>query len=67
VKAKRAKRFLRRKEVAERYGIDVRSVERMAKDGRIPKPDCYAGRFPLWNEEGLELAERTTLTRTVRS
>jgi hypothetical protein len=60
---KRPKRFLRKKEVALRYNVDPRTVERMVADGRIPPPDIMNGRFPGWSDETLEQAERTSLVR----
>jgi hypothetical protein len=36
-----AKQYLRKKQLALRYGTTDRSVERMVKDGRIPEPDLY--------------------------
>jgi predicted DNA-binding transcriptional regulator AlpA len=46
-------RFLRKRSVAERYGITIRTVERMTEDGRLPKPS-FRGRIPLWRESELE-------------
>jgi predicted DNA-binding transcriptional regulator AlpA len=51
------KQFLRKRRVAKRYGVVERSVDRMAADGRIPKP-IYRGRIPLWDEALLEEYER---------
>ena len=34
----RTKRYLRKKSVAARYDVDIRTVDRMARDGRIPAP-----------------------------
>jgi predicted DNA-binding transcriptional regulator AlpA len=56
-KHKRGKKYLRKKAVAERYGCTDRQVDRMAAEGRIPKP-FYLTRFPLWSEEELEVLER---------
>jgi hypothetical protein len=67
VKRTKRKRYLRKRALADRYDVDIRTVERMWHDGRIPPPDIWNGRFPMWSEETLELAERTSLTRTVRS
>ena len=36
-----------------RLGIR-QSVDRATKDGRLPPPDTYNGRFPLWSEETLD-------------
>ena len=51
------KQFLRKSQVAQRYQVHERSVDRMAKDGRIPKP-IHRGKFPLWDESELEEFER---------
>jgi predicted DNA-binding transcriptional regulator AlpA len=59
-----SRRFLRKQHVAQRYGVDVRSIDRMALDGRIPKPRYLPGsRLPLWAEHELAAHERrATLT-----
>jgi predicted DNA-binding transcriptional regulator AlpA len=51
------KQFLRKAQVAKRYQVHERSVDRMARDGRIPKP-IHRGKFPLWDEALLEEYER---------
>jgi hypothetical protein len=51
----RPKRYLRKKAVAKRYGdVNERSIPRMVADGRLPPPDLYNGRFPLWSEQTLD-------------
>ena len=40
----RPRRYLRKRAVAERYGVHERSVDRMKNDGRLPPPDFYNGR-----------------------
>jgi hypothetical protein len=50
-------KFLRRAQVAERYGVNVRTLERMCADGRLPKPH-YRGRMPLWSEVELDSSDR---------
>jgi predicted DNA-binding transcriptional regulator AlpA len=52
-----AKQFLRKQMLATRYGVNVRTVERMVKDGRIPKP-IYLGKFPLWDSDLLDANDR---------
>ena len=44
----RPRRYLRKKAVAERYGVHERSVDRMKDDGR----------FPLWDEAKLDASDR---------
>jgi predicted DNA-binding transcriptional regulator AlpA len=51
------KTFLRKQAVGQRYGIDVRSVDRWAADGRLPSP-VYRGRIPLWDQDELEARDR---------
>lgn len=56
----KSKRYLRKKAVAERYGVDDRTVDRMKEDGRIPPP-FYRGKFPLWDEDELDRRDRAAL------
>jgi predicted DNA-binding transcriptional regulator AlpA len=62
----RSKRYLRKTAVAERYSVDERTVDRMAKDGRIPAPKYLPGsRIPIWDEDGLDANDRrATVERT---
>jgi hypothetical protein len=53
----KSKKYLRKKALAERYSCDIRTVERMRHDGRIPPP-MYRGRFPLWDEDALDASDR---------
>jgi hypothetical protein len=56
---RRPKRYLRKKAIAARYGnIHERSIARMVGDGRLPPPDLYNGRFPLWSEDMLDRHDR---------
>jgi predicted site-specific integrase-resolvase len=57
-----SKKFLRKQAVAERYGINVRTVERMVLDGRLPAP-VYRGKFPLFAEDELDAADRAATAR----
>jgi predicted DNA-binding transcriptional regulator AlpA len=51
-------RFLRKLDVAYRYGgVSTRTVDRMAEDGRIPPPAIFNGRIPLWSETELNEAD----------
>ena len=52
-----SKKFLRKQSVADRYDVDSRTVDRMAKDGRIPPP-TYRGRLPMWAEDKLDESDR---------
>jgi hypothetical protein len=61
---RRSRTYLRKKGVAKRYGnVDVRTVERMVDDGRLPPPDLYSGRFPLWDENNLDAHDKARLAR----
>jgi excisionase family DNA binding protein len=63
-----SKKFLRKKAVADRYGVTIRTVERMIDDGRLPKPQ-YRGRLPLFAEDELDASDRAAalLPRPVRA
>jgi hypothetical protein len=54
------KRYLRKNELAERYGVTPRNIDYMVKDGRIPAP-FYRGRFPLWDPDQVDAADRAAL------
>ena len=56
------KRYARKNEVATRYGVTPRNVENMVKDGRLPAP-FYHGRFPLWDPDQLDAADRAATLR----
>jgi hypothetical protein len=53
-----SKRYLRKNSVAARYDVNPRSIPRMVEDGRLPPPDFYNGRFPLWSEDALDANDR---------
>jgi hypothetical protein len=56
---RKPKRYLRKRQVAERYGnVNERTIPRMIADGRLPPPDLYNGRFPLWGEDTLDAHDR---------
>jgi hypothetical protein len=48
-----SKTFLRKRAVAERYGVNVRTVDRWSEDGRLPPP-IYRGIVPLWDQAELD-------------
>jgi predicted DNA-binding transcriptional regulator AlpA len=54
---KKRKRYLRKQQVAQRYGIDERTADRWKLDGRLPPP-VYRGRIPLWDELELDESDR---------
>jgi predicted DNA-binding transcriptional regulator AlpA len=51
-------RYLTTKEVAMRYGVDVRSVQRRAKEGLLPPPYYFGTRFPRWSASELDENDR---------
>lgn len=51
------KKYLRKFDVADRYGVDPRTVDRWVADGVLPKP-MYLGRTPLWHEDDLDANDR---------
>jgi hypothetical protein len=55
--------YLRKNAVASRYSTTPRNIERMVGDGRIPPPEFYNGRQPLWSAEALEASDRRAATR----
>jgi predicted DNA-binding transcriptional regulator AlpA len=60
---RKLKRYLRRKHLAERYQTGERSIDRMVRDGTLPKPDLVVKRSPLWDEANLEEHERISAVR----
>ena len=50
-------KFYRKAQVAERYQVDERTVDRWKQDGRLPVPR-YRGRVPLWREDELDALDR---------
>jgi hypothetical protein len=64
---RKPKRYLRKKALAKRYGdVNERTIPRMVADGRLPPPDMYNGRFPLWSEAKLDRWDRKA-AREVRA
>lgn len=51
----RPRRYLRKADVAARYRWKAKiSVDRAVKEGRLPPPDTFMGRDPLWLEQTLD-------------
>jgi hypothetical protein len=50
--------YLTMKEVALRYGVDVRSIQRRVKLGILPSPKFFGTRFPRWSIEELDQNDR---------
>jgi hypothetical protein len=63
----RTKRWLRKRQVRERYGNVVdKTIERAVKDGRIPPPEYpFNNKVPFWDEERLEAHERAAAMKSV--
>jgi predicted DNA-binding transcriptional regulator AlpA len=58
------KKFLRKRSVADRYGVSERTVDRWVDLGRLPKPVYLPGsRIPLFAEDGLDEHDRRATTR----
>jgi hypothetical protein len=51
------KQFFRKAQVAARYGVNARTVDRMKRDGRLPPP-TYRGRIPMWDGTALDQYDR---------
>jgi hypothetical protein len=56
-----SKTFLRKRQVAARYNIVTRTVDRWAEDGRLPPP-IWRGRVPLWDLDELEAGDHAAAT-----
>jgi hypothetical protein len=54
------KKFYRKAAVAARYAITPRTVDRMARDGRLPLP-LYRGRWPHWDGDELDRFDRAVV------
>jgi hypothetical protein len=64
---RKLRRYLRKKQLRERYQYESdRSIDRAVKAGRLPQPDLYMGRFPLWGEETLDEHDRAA-TRALKA
>jgi predicted DNA-binding transcriptional regulator AlpA len=61
-----ARRYLRKADVAARYGCTTRHVDRLAEDGKIPRP-IYIAKFPMWSEAELAAFERAAVRRRAAS
>jgi predicted site-specific integrase-resolvase len=57
-----SKIFLRKQQVAARYNVNVRTVDRWAEDGRLPPP-IYRGIVPLWDQAELDAQDHAAAAR----
>ena len=55
------KTYLRKRQVAARYNVCWRTVDRWSEDGRLPNP-IYRGKVPLWDLDLLEADDRRDAT-----
>jgi predicted DNA-binding transcriptional regulator AlpA len=62
------RRFLSKAAVAERYTTSSQTVDRMSRDGRLPRPLYFGGtRFPRWDEAELDEFDRRRTREYIRS
>jgi predicted DNA-binding transcriptional regulator AlpA len=50
----------RRKQLADYWGVSERSIDRMARDGRLGEPKYIGKRTPTWSDAQREQAERSS-------
>lgn len=51
--------YSRKRRVRQRYDVECdKSVERMVRDFRIPKPEYHGTRIPRWSDEKLDRNDR---------
>jgi hypothetical protein len=56
------KRWYRKAQVAERYGVSGRTIERAVQDGRLPPPKYPLGdKFPYWDGDDLDAHDHDLL------
>jgi hypothetical protein len=56
--------YLRQAQLAKRWSMSVRGIQRARQERKIPQPDFYLGQNPLWDEEGtIEPFERANVKR----
>jgi predicted DNA-binding transcriptional regulator AlpA len=62
------KKYLRKAMVAERYSVNLRTIDRMSADGRLPPPVYLPNsRLPLWLETELDAADRRATVEHIPS
>jgi predicted DNA-binding transcriptional regulator AlpA len=61
--AAQSSNYLRRRQVAQKLGLSIRSIERLALDGGGP-PFVVVGRIPLYPEDSLEAWLRARMVRS---
>jgi hypothetical protein len=59
------KRWYRKAQVAARYAVSGRTIERAVDDGRLPPPKYPLGaKFPYWDGDELDEHDRNLAART---
>jgi predicted DNA-binding transcriptional regulator AlpA len=53
-------RFLRKRQLADRYQTCTRTIDRWTADGRLPKP-VHIGTVPMWALDEIEAFEREAM------
>ena len=53
----KSRRRWRRKALANYWGVSDRTIDRMARDGRLGPPKYVGSRTPTWSDEQREAAE----------
>jgi predicted DNA-binding transcriptional regulator AlpA len=63
----KTRRYRSKANLAERYSVSERTIDRWKDDGKFPPPDLVlpSGR-PRWSDETIELHERSRITRRPR-
>jgi predicted DNA-binding transcriptional regulator AlpA len=61
-RVRKRKRYLRRVEVADRYGVCTRTIINWEESGKLPKPIYIGSRTPVHDEEALEAREREAMS-----
>lgn len=56
------KRYLRKADVAARYGLSERHIDRLTATGQLPKP-IYISKFPMWSEARSRAPEGCAMIR----
>ena len=58
------KRWYRKAQVADRYGVSGRTIERAVNDGRLPPPKYpLSAKFPYWDADDLDAHDRNLAAR----
>ena len=57
---KSSKQFLRKPQLAARYGVTTRTIDRWSESGQLPQP-IRIGAVPMWELAEIEAAERAAM------